>query len=574
MHEIQMLGLLEHDISSNLTIPYLRDNEGVKAPDAEHGQDMLDVLRDARDQFDSNVFATKDRPMLPRLSILGPTLTHPPLTTTNSSTTIKEKRPTSPIRTNSNQRRHVPSSQRTPHRPEYSTTSSTSSVATTVVSATSSRPSNKRSAPSASAVIEEVIRKPETLEPKRSSSPSQLSIRSSTSNTSTSTFRRKASRAATLGSKLAIGSVGVGQWLFNPFRATPSQPEASQVSISRVDVGRTASTSVPSSPSPPPAPSPIRKAFPKPIEIKTSVASRRPVGPRIDEDKMSGTDSAVSTISKQGGLPRSYVSPISSPSRDESGIPTLRRTTTGSTHITSPSVNPSTVSSAFTNSQSSLARRWQHNFAQPTFQYDIKWKSMCSPACLPLTTEYFPTKTELDTNYQVYSYDVLVGPETRSSFLLRKVPGMSDEDWPLLVMRQMAALRLAQGFQFIVAPSDSTGSEEPVSNLSGTISGSGGRTTQQNSGARFAASAHPRGASDFLKSITDHAYLSMSNQIHRISFDSLDQVIRLKRYVKKTTHSTDPFKYECLVWPRLGDGYTQVSTSFSYPNLEVFGWNR
>jgi hypothetical protein len=50
--------------------------------------------------------------------------------------------------------------------------------------------------------------------------------------------------------------------------------------------------------------------------------------------------------------------------------------------------------------------------------------------------------------------------------------------------------------------------------------------------------------------------------------------VLVRRWIRRSSHPTDPFKYECLVWPKLGTGYTEVSTSFSFPVLEEYGWNR
>ncbi len=198
---------------------------------------------------------------------------------------------------------------------------------------------------------------------------------------------------------------------------------------------------------------------------------------------------------------------------------------------------------------------------------------MCTPACLPLTTEYYPSKTELDKAYQTYSYDVLVTPDVHASFMLKRGKGKSDEeeDWPLLVMKQMAALRLSLGFQFIVAPSTLTNGEESgAANWASRSSGA----KAPHPVSRYVTPDHPVGASEFFKTSRDSAYLSMSNQIHKISFDPVEQIIQVSRYVRRTTHNTDTVLYGCLVWPRLGDGYREVSATFTHPNLDMYSWNR
>jgi hypothetical protein len=74
----------------------------------------------------------------------------------------------------------------------------------------------------------------------------------------------------------------------------------------------------------------------------------------------------------------------------------------------------------------------------------IKWKSLCSPASLPLTTDYFPSSEELAELYQEYTYTVSLNDED----------SVADKD-PLVrtetLWLELIAQRLAQGFQLVVA---------------------------------------------------------------------------------------------------------------------------
>ena len=49
-------------------------------------------------------------------------------------------------------------------------------------------------------------------------------------------------------------------------------------------------------------------------------------------------------------------------------------------------------------------RRWHHVFPKPVKPGTVKWKSLCTPAALPLTTEHFPTAEQLATEYQESPY--------------------------------------------------------------------------------------------------------------------------------------------------------------------------
>lgn len=81
----------------------------------------------------------------------------------------------------------------------------------------------------------------------------------------------------------------------------------------------------------------------------------------------------------------------------------------------------------------------------------------------------------------------------------------------------------------------------------------------------------PAGTADILRSTADPVYLSMSNEIHRISYTG--EAIQVKRYVRRMP-PTKPFEYECLIWPKLGVGYTELKTTFTSHGLENYGWNR
>ncbi|CZT51563.1 probable IML1 Vacuolar membrane protein [Rhynchosporium secalis] len=88
-------------------------------------------------------------------------------------------------------------------------------------------------------------------------------------------------------------------------------------------------------------------------------------------------------------------------------------------------------------------RRWQHVYPRPTLTKTMKWKSLCSPASVPLTTEYFPTRQQLDFEYQRKPYTVSQNPEEE----LNEVPKDREE-----LLRELIGLRLSHGFQIVVGP--------------------------------------------------------------------------------------------------------------------------
>jgi hypothetical protein len=83
------------------------------------------------------------------------------------------------------------------------------------------------------------------------------------------------------------------------------------------------------------------------------------------------------------------------------------------------------------------SRNWKHGIPKQTFQHEIKWDSMCAPACLPLSNEYLPSEWQLNTQYELSTHEV----DVDVSFLLR--PGLV-QDLPMAVLREMASQRLSR----------------------------------------------------------------------------------------------------------------------------------
>lgn len=86
-------------------------------------------------------------------------------------------------------------------------------------------------------------------------------------------------------------------------------------------------------------------------------------------------------------------------------------------------------------------RRWQHVFPRPISTSTIKWKSLCSPAALPLTAEYFPSNEQLKREYQEYSYRILPLDEDEAAEIPRSREAL---------IRELITFRLAHGFQIVV----------------------------------------------------------------------------------------------------------------------------
>ncbi|KAI5309402.1 vacuolar membrane-associated protein iml1, partial [Ascosphaera atra] len=85
--------------------------------------------------------------------------------------------------------------------------------------------------------------------------------------------------------------------------------------------------------------------------------------------------------------------------------------------------------------------RWQHVYARMPHASSVKWKSLKSPAILPLTTEEFPTKEELASDYSQTPYRVGENDESETR---------EDKKSREALLAEMIGLRLSHGFQIVV----------------------------------------------------------------------------------------------------------------------------
>ncbi|KAH6607598.1 hypothetical protein Trco_003911 [Trichoderma cornu-damae] len=90
-----------------------------------------------------------------------------------------------------------------------------------------------------------------------------------------------------------------------------------------------------------------------------------------------------------------------------------------------------------------LYTRWQHIFPRISEMKIQKWKALCCPAAVPLTTEYFPTRAQFDTEYQRHPYNV----DQNADDELSEEPKSRQE-----FINELISLRFSQGFQVVVGP--------------------------------------------------------------------------------------------------------------------------
>lgn len=294
--------------------------------------------------------------------------------------------------------------------------------------------------------------------------------------------------------------------------------------------------------------------------------------------------------------------------------------------------NPSDNQNLFT----SHLRRWQHALpkAEECEGPVVHWKSLATPACLPLTTDYFPSNEELARRYNHYMYTVSASEDT--NLYQAGDRNLSEHKKTENLLIEMLSQRLAQGFQIIV---DSTNSSTYAKTA--TVKGDGlisvlggfgnvhnkdgmGNSATNTSAAATTAAAAAAAAANAGKEIENNTtatrsgspssgnnatttlattmtiggntkltpvggkgvqddseshkwkhmvwWLSMGHQVHQLTFDSSGQNVEVRRYVRMIQFDVGKSNYKCAVWPKNMPTYRPKHVVFSYPSL-LYAWN-
>ncbi|KAI9705598.1 MAG: vacuolar membrane-associated protein iml1 [Candelina mexicana] len=190
-------------------------------------------------------------------------------------------------------------------------------------------------------------------------------------------------------------------------------------------------------------------------------------------------------------------------------------------------------------------RRWQHVFPRPLRTSSIKWKSLCSPAAVPLTTEYFPTAEQLASEYQQSLYNVTHDVGAR----LPEDPKTREQ-----LLKELTAIRLSQGFQLVVGPA--------VVEATGKLSSKNVNMFD----------------SDYMANEGAIVFLSMGNAHHQLSRIK-GGAVEVKRFVRKPTAAIDsavgqgaPILYKPMIRTTLAEDYHSRQVILQAPT-EEYNWN-
>ncbi|KAK7712150.1 vacuolar membrane-associated protein iml1 [Botryosphaeria dothidea] len=202
-----------------------------------------------------------------------------------------------------------------------------------------------------------------------------------------------------------------------------------------------------------------------------------------------------------------------------------------------PRKNNLTIASQF--------RRWHHVFPRSLKASSIKWKSLCSPAAVPLTNDFFPNEDQLASEYNESPYRIIQNDEEE----LYATPRSREN-----LIRELIAFRLAHGFQVIIGSSVSEFTGRPEQDIANIF------------------------AKDYMLEAGSSIFMSLGTTIHQLACVSAGEV-EVKRFYRKPAaeilsadRTKPPFPYKPLIKTALDGEYEQHEFTLRNPRDE-YNWN-
>ncbi|KAI9537837.1 GATOR complex protein depdc5 [Dissostichus eleginoides] len=179
----------------------------------------------------------------------------------------------------------------------------------------------------------------------------------------------------------------------------------------------------------------------------------------------------------------------------------------------------------------------------------VDWKSLTTPACLPLTTDYFPDRQALQNDYTEGCYDLL--PHSDLERREDEAPVMSAGQ----VFEEFICQRLMQGYQIIVQPNNRK--PQPAAN---TPLGS--------------SPLYSRGLVSLRRAEVEETvyWLSMGRTFHKVCLK--DKIITVTRYLPKYPYESAQIQYSYSLCPPHSDAqFVSCWVEFGHERLEEYKWN-
>ncbi|XP_064164777.1 GATOR1 complex protein DEPDC5 isoform X1 [Anguilla rostrata] len=179
----------------------------------------------------------------------------------------------------------------------------------------------------------------------------------------------------------------------------------------------------------------------------------------------------------------------------------------------------------------------------------VDWKSLTTPACLPLTTDYFPDRQTLQNDYTEGCYDLL--PHTDLDRREDEGPVMTAPQ----VFEEFICQRLMQGYQIIVQPSNRKTPPSAAPPLSSSPLYSRGLVSRR----------RPEEEESVY-------WLSMGRTFHKVCLK--DKIITVTRYLPKYLYESAQIQYNYSLCPPHSDAhFMSCWVEFGHERLEEYKWN-
>nr|XP_046263694.1 GATOR complex protein DEPDC5 isoform X6 [Scatophagus argus] len=179
----------------------------------------------------------------------------------------------------------------------------------------------------------------------------------------------------------------------------------------------------------------------------------------------------------------------------------------------------------------------------------VDWKSLTTPACLPLTTDYFPDRQTLQNDYTEGCYDLL--PHSDLERREDEAPVMSASQ----VFEEFICQRLMQGYQIIVQ----THNRKPQPSVATPLGSS---------------PLYSRGLVSLRRAEEEETvyWLSMGRTFHKVCLK--DKIITVTRYLPKYPYESAQIQYSYSLCPPHSDAqFVSCWVEFGHERLEEYKWN-
>jgi hypothetical protein len=190
-------------------------------------------------------------------------------------------------------------------------------------------------------------------------------------------------------------------------------------------------------------------------------------------------------------------------------------------------------------------RRWHHVFPRTVGAGTVKWRSLCSPAAVPLTHEWFPTAEQVATEYNESPYKITQNEDDEALETVKTRESL---------IRELIAFRLSHGFQIIVGSSVAEFSGRQEKTLGSIL------------------------APEYMSADGDTVFMSIGNNIHQLVCVAGGEV-EVKRYNRKPTTALEtsagidaPFLYKAYIRTAFEHNYSHRDITLRPPRNE-YNWN-